>query len=157
MAYAIIARRSCYGGLPPSKAGGTIITNWPAEEKLMSSSDTHPTVGIVRSVADRPIHKWAVIAIPAFLLATAFTLEGAPKATAAPAVSNHSIVAFWDPGECRGNKPGVCRDYSAGPTNQQGTLNPQGTLNQPQQGTPRQGTTSPNQHITTHQSPSPQR
>jgi hypothetical protein len=116
----------------------------------MSSSDTHPTVGIVRSVAGRPIRKRAKIVIPAFLLATAFTFAGAPMATAEPAaVANGSIATFGDPNECRGNKPGVCRDYSAGLTTPQGTLN-QRTLNQ-------QGTTSPDKQITTNQSPSPQR
>lgn len=109
----------------------------------MSSSDTHPTVGIVRSVAGRPRCKRTMIAIPAFLLATAFTFAGAPMAMAAPAVANDGITNFWEPDGCRGNKPGVCHDYSAGMTNQPGTTSPaqQVTTNQ-----------SP-----TNQSPSPQR
>jgi len=110
----------------------------------MNSSDTHPTVGIARSVAGRPIRKRAMIAIPAFLLATAFTFAGAPMATAEPAVANDSIATFGDPDECRGNKPGVCRDYSTGLTT------PQGTLNQSR-------TTSPDKQITTNHSPPPQR
>ena len=110
----------------------------------MSSSDTHPIIGIVRSVAGRPRRKRAMIAIPAFLLATAFLFGGAPMATAAPAVANNGIATFWEPDDCRGNKPGVCPNYSTGLMNQQGTLN-------------QQSTTSPNQHITTNESPSPQR
>jgi hypothetical protein len=74
----------------------------------MSSSDTHPTVGMVRSVAGRPMRKRVMIAIPAFLLATAFTFSGAPMAMAAPAVANDGIASFWEPDECRGNQPGVC-------------------------------------------------
>jgi len=103
----------------------------------MSSSDTHPIIGIVRSVAGRPRRKRVMIAIPAFLLATAFTFAGAPMAMAAPAVANDGITNFWEPDGCRGNKPGVCHDYSAGMTNQQGTP-------------------SPAQQVPTNQSPSPQ-
>jgi hypothetical protein len=90
----------------------------------MSSSDTHPTVGIVRSGAGRPIRKRAMIAIPAFLLATAFTFAGAPMAMAAPAAAQNSIVAVWQPDHCRrGETPGVC-PYSLNQLNTQNTTSP---------------------------------
>jgi hypothetical protein len=104
----------------------------------MSSSDTYPTVGIVRSGAGRPMRKRAMIVMPTFLLATVFTFAGAPIAMADPAVAQNSIVAVWQPDHCRrGETPGVC-PYSLSQLNTQNT-------------------TSPDQQTTTNQSHLPQR
>lgn len=104
----------------------------------MSSSNTHPTVGIVRTVADWPMLKRVMTAIPAFLLAIAFTFSAAPMAMAAPPVANDGIVSVWQPDSCRpGYQPGVCPNgYPVDRRDNQQTM-------------------LPDQPITTHQSPSP--
>lgn len=81
-----------------------------------------PTNGTTRSVAGRSRRKRAVIALPALLLATAFTLAATPSATAAPAFANGSVATFSDP--CRGQKPGVCPNYSIDQPNQQSPQSP---------------------------------
>lgn len=48
------------------------------------------------------------IVIAAFLLATAFVLEGTPTATAASAFTNNVMAFAFAP--CGGEKPGVCPD-----------------------------------------------
>lgn len=118
----------------------------------MSPSDTYPAAGIARSVADRLMRKRAMIAIPALLLATAFTFAGAPMATAAP-VANNGVVAVWEPDSCRGNQPGVC-PYGY-PVTQQG-MQPNTSEMQPTK-SEMQPNTSPDRHTAPHQSSSSQR
>jgi len=119
----------------------------------MSSSDTYPAAGIARSIADRPMRRRAMIAIPALLLATVFTFAGAPMATAAPAVANNGIIAAWEPDSCRGNQPGVC-PYGY-PVTQQG-IQPNTSQMQPNT-SEMQPSTSPDRHMAPHQSSSSQR
>lgn len=119
----------------------------------MSSSDTYPASGIARGIADRSMRKRATIAIPALLLATAFTFAGAPMATAAPAVANNGIVAVGEPDSCRGNQPGVC-PYGY-PVTQQG-MQPNTSEMQPTK-SEMQPNTSPDRHMAPHQSSSTQR
>jgi hypothetical protein len=102
----------------------------------MMSSKTRPTDGMTKNVADQPARKKAMVAVPAFLLATIFTFAAAPTATAAPAVVHRSIASAADPDQCRrGEAPGVCLPYSAG---QQQSV---------------QNNTMSNQHFSPHQSP----
>lgn len=103
----------------------------------MISSESRPAAGIAKNLAGRPMRKSAMTAISAFLLATAFTFAAAPTATAAPSVGSNGMVTFWEPDQCRGQKPGVCRDYSADQLNQPSMM-------------------LPDRQITTHRSPSPQ-
>jgi hypothetical protein len=102
----------------------------------MISSESRPAAGIAKSFVGRPMRKPAMTAILAFVLATAFTFAAAPTAIAAPSIENNGMVTFWEPDQCRGQKPGVCRDYSADQLNQPGMM-------------------LPDQQITTHQSPVP--
>jgi hypothetical protein len=105
----------------------------------MISSKPRPAAGVAKNIAGRSVRKPATIAISAFLLASTFTLGAAPTAAAATLVGNNGMVAYWDPDQCRGNKPGVCiPDNYVNPLNQQGTM-------------------LPDHQIITHQSRSPQR
>lgn len=104
---------------------------------MMISSDMRPAGGIVPSAAGRSVRKTVVIAISTLLLTTAFTFAAAPTATASTA-EDSGIATFWQPNECRGNKPGVCPyGYPVDQRNDQQTM-------------------LPDQPITTQQSPSPQ-
>lgn len=105
----------------------------------MTSSKPRPAAGVAKNVAGRSVRKPAMIAISAFLLTSAFTLGAAPTATAATLVGNNGMAAYWDPDQCRGNKPGVCI-----PDNFVSQLNQQGKM-------------LPDRQIITHQSPSRQR
>ena len=78
----------------------------------MISSEPHPAEGMARGGTGRPARKQVMIAISALLFATAFIFAAAPVATAAEAVANNNIATFWEYDPCRGEKPGVCPDYS---------------------------------------------
>lgn len=103
----------------------------------MRSSDTRSADGMARSVAGQSGRKKTRIAIPAFLLSAIFMFAAAPMAIADPVIVDDGIMAYWEPDSCRGNQPGVC-PYGY-PVSQFDTQN----------------TTSPNQHVTPHQSHSP--
>jgi hypothetical protein len=101
----------------------------------MISSDPRPTGGMARGVIGRSVHKQVMMAISALLFSTAFIFAAAPAATAAEAVANNGSGTFWEYDPCRGEKPGVCPDYTFG---QFGT----------------QRITSPNHQPTAHHPPS---
>jgi hypothetical protein len=90
----------------------------------MISSDPRPAEGMARGVTGRPVHKQGMMAISALLFATAFIFAAAPAATAAEAVANNSLATFWEYDPCRGEKPGVCPDYSFDQFNTQSTTLP---------------------------------
>jgi hypothetical protein len=96
MAYATIAR----------------IINWPAEENSMISSDPRAAGELAGRVTGRSMRKQVKMAISALLFTTAFIFAAAPAAIAAEAVTNNSVASFWQYDPCRGQKPGVCPDYS---------------------------------------------
>ena len=90
----------------------------------MISSDPRSTSGIARSVTGRSVRKQVMTAISGFLFATALTCAAAPAATAAEAASNNDTATFWEYDPCRGEKPGVCPDYSYGQLSTQQTTSP---------------------------------
>jgi hypothetical protein len=104
----------------------------------MISSDLRPTHGIARSVTGRSVRKQLMTAISGFLFAAALTCAAAPTATAAEAVSNNGTATFWEYDPCRGEKPGVCPDYSYGQLSTQRTTSPSN-----QSPTPRSSHSSP--------------
>lgn len=78
----------------------------------MISSDPCTAEGLAVHVTGRSVRKQIRMAISALLFATAFIFAAAPAAIAAEAVTNNSVASFWQYDPCRGEKPGVCPDYS---------------------------------------------
>ena len=79
----------------------------------MITSEAPPAGGISRSVYGHSSCQRALMAIPAFLLASVFVFAASPAAAAAPSASaDKTITITWDvPAPCRGDKPGPCPYY----------------------------------------------
>jgi hypothetical protein len=101
----------------------------------MISSDPRPAEAMARRVTGRSAHKQVMMVISALLFATAFIFATAPAATAAEAVENNGSATFWEYDPCRGEKPGVCPDYTFRQFGTQRTTSPhnhQPTAHHPQ-------------------------